>query len=58
MLLGETIEKQFVLATVPVLLGVVLVSGHGAVLLLWQRIVGRCAPIRSMADAVAQKPTV
>lgn len=37
LLLGETIETHFVLATVPVLLGIVLVSGHGTVVTLWQR---------------------
>lgn len=39
-LLGETIERHFLLATVPVLLGVVLVSAHGLV----QSLVRRVAP--------------
>lgn len=54
-LLGETIERNFQLAVVPVLLGVVLVSGHGSVTLLWRRWVRRRAADPAAADPVSQR---
>jgi len=52
LLLGEKIEMQFMLAAVPVLLGIVLVSGHGAVVMLARRILRRRPPAPPMAEAV------
>ncbi len=57
-LLGETIETHFVLGAVPVLAGITLVSGHGAVTLRLQRVLRRRSTNRSTADAAAQTPTV
>lgn len=57
LLLGETIETHFVLGAVPVLLGITLISGHGTVTMLLQRVLRRRAPNRSVADAAAQTPT-
>ncbi len=53
LLLGEKIETHFVLGAVPVLLGITLVSGHGAVSLLWQRVVRIRAPYRPQSGASA-----
>ncbi len=58
LLLGEKIEMHFVLGALPVLVGVTLVSGHGVVVMLFQRVVRRRAKNRSAADAAAQTPTV
>ena len=58
LLLGEKIERHFVLATVPVLLGIVLVSAHGSVIMAWQRAMLRLARGRRVADAAAQPPSV
>ncbi|MCZ4315997.1 DMT family transporter [Comamonadaceae bacterium G21597-S1] len=54
-LLGEAIERHFLLATVPVLLGVVLVSAHGSVVMASQRGWQRLARHRR-ANAVAGPP--
>lgn len=59
LLLGERIEPHFVLATVPVLLGIVLVSGHVSVRLLLRRIVARRPPPPGLAtDAVPRPPNL
>ncbi|MEZ5638912.1 MAG: DMT family transporter [Burkholderiaceae bacterium] len=54
-LLGEAIERHFLLATVPVLLGVVLVSAHGSVVMASQRAWQRLARQRR-ANAVPGPP--
>ena len=58
LLLGEKVEAHFVLGAVPVLLGITLVSGHGAVTMFLQRVLRRCPISRSSADASAQTPSV
>ncbi len=57
-LLGERIERHFVLATVPVLLGIVLVSAHASVIMAWQGAMMRLARNRRVAEAVARPPSV
>jgi drug/metabolite transporter (DMT)-like permease len=52
-LLGERIELRFALAAVPVLLGIVLVSAHGLVETVWQRMVRRQASIVPAKAAAA-----
>jgi drug/metabolite transporter (DMT)-like permease len=59
LLLGERIEAHFVLATVPVLMGIVLVSGHATVAQLLRRLVSRrLRPAGLGAGAVPQVPSV
>lgn len=59
MLLGEKIEPHFVLATVPVLLGIVLVSGHTAVILILRSLTSRRPrPAGLGADSVSQARSV
>lgn len=51
-LLGEKIEMHFVIGGVPVLLGIVLVSGHGTMVTLVRRILRRRSPSSPMTDSV------